>query len=118
MILPYLLSIGLLTIGISWMLSSLNVYLRDIGQLIGVVVNIWFFLTPIIYPSNLILESLHGLFWLNPMLHIVDGYRMALLGKADMDIAGLLYLMFVSFSIFGLGSLTFRKLKPAFADVL
>ncbi len=118
MILPYLLSIGLLTTGISWLLSSLNVYLRDISQLIGVVVNIWFFLTPIIYPRDLIPESLRALFELNPMLYIVDGYRMALLGKAEIDITGLAYLLIVSLAVFVLGALTFKKLKPAFADVL
>ncbi len=118
MILPYLLLAVLLTAGISWMLSSLNVYLRDIGQLIGIVVNIWFFLTPIIYPHNLIPKSLQVLFGLNPMLHIVDGYRMALLGKTELDSMGLLYLLFVSVAFFALGGLTFKKLKPAFADVL
>jgi ABC-type polysaccharide/polyol phosphate export permease len=118
MTLPYLLLLSLFTTGISWILSSLNVYLRDIGQLIGVVVNIWFFLTPIIYPRHLIPDSLHGLFVFNPMLHIVDGYRMALLGEAEIDVIGLLYLMLVSLSIFTIGGLTFKKLKPAFADVL
>lgn len=114
----YLLAMGVFVLGISWILSALNVFLRDVGQIIGVLVNIGFFLTPIIYPSNLIPESLRGLSRLNPVLHAVEGYRMALLGKTDMDIAGLSYLLFVGLALFALGGLTFRKLKPAFADVL
>lgn len=118
MVLPYLFLICVFTLGISWMLSSLNVYLRDIGQLIGVVVNIWFFLTPIIYSPHLIPEGLQWLFNLNPMFHIVEGYRTALLGKTELDLTGLLYLLFISMVILVLGGLTFKKLKPAFADVL
>lgn len=78
---PYLLTAGIFALGISWMLSSVNVFLRDVGQITGVVINIWFFLTPIFYPPSLIPKQLQGLFGLNPMLHVVDGYRMAVLGK-------------------------------------
>ncbi len=118
MLFPYLFAIGIFTLGISWILSALNVFLRDIGQIIGVVVNIWFFLTPIIYPSHLIPQSLQSLFGLNPMLYVVDGYRMALLGKTELDLIGFSYLLLVGLVLFALGGLTFKKLKPAFADVI
>jgi len=114
----YLFAIGLFALGISWLLSSLNVFMRDIGQVISVVINIWFFLTPISYPGRMIPPSVKGLLRLNPMLHAVDGYRMALLGKADIDMTGLAYLLVVALITFTLGGLTFQKLKPAFADVL
>src|SRR3990172_2419482 len=117
-ILPFLLAIGIFVLGISWMLSALNVFLRDIGQIIGVFVQIWFFLTPIFYPRHLIPESLQGLYSLNPMLHTVEGYRAALLGKTDIDISGLSYLLLFGLATFALGGLIFKKLKPAFADVL
>jgi ABC-type polysaccharide/polyol phosphate export permease len=118
LIVPYLFLTAFLVLGISWLLSSVNVFLRDIGQIISVVVNIWFFLTPVIYPSSLIPESVRGLLGLNPMLYVVDGYRMAILGKSEMGVAGLAYLFVVGIAIFVLGGLTFKKLKPAFADVL
>jgi len=118
LILPYLLATAIFALGISWMLSALNVFLRDIGQIIGVLVNIWFFLTPIFYPRYLIPESFQGLYGLNPMLQAVEGYRVALLGKIDIDIAGLSYLLLVGLATFALGGLIFKKLKPAFADVL
>ena len=117
-ILPYLFAIGIFALGISWMLSALNVFLRDIGQIIGVFVQIWFFLTPIFYPRHLIPESLQGLYSLNPMLHAVEGYRAALLGKTDIHIFGLSYLLLFGLATLALGGLTFKKLKPAFADVL
>ncbi len=116
LILPYLLAIGIFALGISWILSALNVFLRDIGQVIGMFMNVWFFLTPIVYPRELIPESFQGLYGLNPMLQAVEGYRAALLGKTD--IAGFSYLLLFGLATFVLGGLIFRKLKPAFADVL
>jgi ABC-type polysaccharide/polyol phosphate export permease len=118
LILPYLFLTGLLALGISWLLSAVNVFLRDIGQIISVVVNIWFFLTPIVYARQLIPERLQGLYDLNPMLHVVEGYRAALLGRGDVDMAGVAYLLVAGLIAFGLGGLVFKKLKPAFADVL
>jgi ABC-type polysaccharide/polyol phosphate export permease len=117
-VLPYLLVTGFFILGVSWFLSAVNVFLRDIGQIISVVVNIWFFLTPVIYPPNLVPESVRGLLALNPMLHVVDGYRMAILGKTEMDAMGLVYVVVAALVAFALGGMTFKKLKPVFADVL
>jgi ABC-type polysaccharide/polyol phosphate export permease len=58
------------------------------------------------------------LYGLNPMLHAVEIYRVGLLGKTDIDVTGLFYLLLIGFVAFVLGGLVFRKLKPAFADVL
>lgn len=118
LIIPYLFALGIFALGLSWLMSSLNVIIRDIGQIIVVVLNIWFFLTPIVYKYESVPVSVQKLFRLNPMLHIVDGYRVALLGKTDMDIAGFAYVMLIGTIFLVAGALTFRKLKPIFADVL
>ncbi len=118
LILPIFLTTGIFALGISWMMSALNVFLRDIGQIIGVFVNIWFFLTPIIYPRHLIPENWQGFYNLNPMIYSIEVYRVGLLGSSDINIEGLLYLLFVSLMTFAFGGLIFKKLKPAFADVL
>jgi ABC-type polysaccharide/polyol phosphate export permease len=118
LILPYLFLTGLLVLGISWLLSAVNVFLRDIGQIISVVVNVWFFLTPIVYPPSLVPESVRGLLGLNPMFYVVDGYRIALLGNAPVSVPGLTYVFLLGLVVFALGGMTFKKLKPAFADVL
>lgn len=117
-IFPYLVVAGLFILGVTWFLSAVNVFLRDIGQVISVIVNIWFFLTPVIYPPNLVPEGVRALLALNPMLYVVDGYRMAILGKTAPDIAGLAYVLAVGLTAFAVGGMTFKKLKPAFADVL
>ena len=117
-ILPYLLCITIFSLGISWFLSALNVFLRDVGQVIGVFLHLWFFLTPILYPLNLIPENFRDFYFINPMLHAVEGYRMALLGRTEFDFTGFAYLLIIGLILFAVGGLTFKKLKPAFADVL
>ena len=118
LILPFMLTTCLFALGIAWLISALNVFLRDIGQIIGVFVNIWFFLTPIIYPRHLIPDSLQGLYGLNPMLHTVEAYRVGLLGKTDLYLEEVSYVLLLGLFTFALGGLIFKKLKPAFADVL
>ncbi len=114
----YLILTGILGLGIAWLLAALNVFFRDVAHLIGVFVNIMFFLTPIVYSYSLIPERARGIMGLNPMLHAIEGYRMALIGRGGMDLYGLLYLLIIALFLFVLGGVTFRKLKPAFADVL
>ena len=118
LIIPILLTTAIFALGLSWMLSALNVFLRDIGQIIGVFVNIWFFLTPIVYPRHLIPKNLQFFYGLNPLVYSVEGYRASFLGTININIEGLLYLLLLGLIIFALGGLIFRKLKPAFADVL
>ena len=114
----YLLIIGILGLGIAWLLAALNVFLRDIAHVIGVFVNIMFFLTPIVYSYTLIPDKVRGIMGLNPMLHAIEGYRMALIGTDGIDLYGLLYMFLIALFLFVFGGMTFRKLKPSFVDVL
>jgi ABC-type polysaccharide/polyol phosphate export permease len=114
----YLIGVILFALGLAWLLSAVNVFMRDIGQILGVILNLWFFFTPIIYPANLVPESLRPWMALNPMIYPVEGYRMALLGRIEPDFGGLIVLFAWAIVAFALGGLVFRKLKPAFADVL
>jgi homopolymeric O-antigen transport system permease protein len=114
----YLIGVILLALGLAWILSALNVFLRDIGQILNVLINLWFFFTPIIYPAGLVPQSFRPWLALNPMLYPVEGYRMALLGRTEPDVSGLIILYIWGIGAFMVGGLIFKKLKPAFADVL
>lgn len=118
LILPSIIMIGLFSIGISWALSALNVFLRDIGQVIGVFMQIWFFMTPIFYPLDSIPQSLQGIYLLNPMLHIIETYRDAMLGNSHVSIENVLFVAIYTAGSFVAGGLIFKKLKPTFTDVL
>ncbi|BAY57385.1 MULTISPECIES: ABC transporter permease [Leptolyngbya] len=109
----------LLTAGLGYLVAGLTVFLRDIPQTITVILNLWFYLTPIVYPSSLIPEGWRFLvFWLNPMTTIVEVYRdLVLVGRMHhWEELGVLW--GVSMLTFAIGLFVYRRLRPAFADVV
>lgn len=109
-----------LLLGLCWFLSALNVFHRDIGQATTIVLNLWFWLTPIVWTLEMIPESLHWLVRLNPLLYIVEGYRNATVYAQPfwLDLSGAAYYWSVALLAFVFGAFVFRRLKPDFADVL
>jgi lipopolysaccharide transport system permease protein len=109
----------LFTAGLGYLTSGFTVFLRDIPQTLIVLVNLWFYLTPICYPATVIPEQWRELvFWLNPMAAIAETYRdIILVGEinhpGEWAVASLISLL-----IFGLGFWSYRRLRPAFADVI
>ncbi|HYW18972.1 MAG TPA: ABC transporter permease [Nodularia sp. (in: cyanobacteria)] len=109
----------LLTAGLGYLAAGLTVFLRDIPQTLGVVLNIWMYLTPIIYPASAIPEAWRNwVFWLNPLTAIAEIYRdLILVGEVqhwgEWGVANAIALM-----IFCLGFSVYKRLRPAFADVL
>ncbi|MGC2423994.1 MAG: ABC transporter permease [Nitrospirota bacterium] len=118
LVLVYFVLLSVLVLGLSWGLSSLNVFMRDIGQFVTIALNLWFFYTPIFYPFGIIPKKLDFIFKLNPMYHAVEGYRDALVASKMPDPYHLLYLFLFASASFVVGGLIYKRLKPAFADVL
>ncbi len=109
----------LLTVGLGYLAAGLTVFLRDIPQTMGVVLNLWFYLTPIVYPASIIPEAFRGwVFWLNPLAAIAEVYRdLILIGEikhwGEWGIVSV-----ISLIVFGIGFWCYQRLRPAFADVL
>jgi len=116
----YLAALLYLILGIGLLTSSLSVYLRDTGQIVGIFIQIGFWAIPIVWGP----EVLHGMteiiLKLNPVYYIVQGYRETLLSGEGFwgHPVYALYYWGISTLIFILGLYTFRKLKINFADVL
>jgi len=108
----------LLTVGIGWFLASLGVFIRDINHIINLVLTVWLFLTPIVYPEQIVPETLLPVLRLNPFTSVVAGYRNILLEGVPPDIGQWLYLVGVSLTAFFLGYYWFVRSKKAFADVI
>ena len=109
------------TLGVCWFLAALGVFLRDLGQIMGFILTLWFFITPICYPeSNLV--SLPGpamaILRKNPMFVLVRGYRAILLEHHAPEALPLLKLWVVALALFWLGYAWFFKLRKSFADVI
>src|SRR3990172_11529598 len=75
----YMFFISIFAVGLGWILSSVNVFLRDIQQVVGIIMMGWLFFTPIFYSSGIIPPKFLLILKLNPMFHMVEGYRYALL---------------------------------------
>jgi lipopolysaccharide transport system permease protein len=119
MLLPlYMVFLGLLAVGVGWIVSSLHVYLRDTGQVLNVVMTLWFWLTPIMIPEDRIPAKFHFLVAWNPMSWMVRAYRNRLLDPSWPGWKELAVLSISSAAMFVAGGLFFRHLKRGFADVL
>lgn len=114
----YLFGLGLFALGLSWLLSSLNLFFRDIGHALVVILHVWFFATPIFYPVTMIPERFRPMLNLNPMMHFVDGYRSALLGRTESSVWAMFALLLGAAAVMFFGGFVFRRLKPSFPDVL
>lgn len=114
----YLFFISIICVGIGWILSSLTVFLRDIPQVIGLILTGMFFFTPIFYSPSIVPPKILFVMKFNPMYHVIEGYRLAVLGDKFLPLPDFGYLVIVSLAIFGAGGVMFRKLKPEFAEVL
>lgn len=117
--LPLLLAPQLLfTAGLCWFLSALGVYLRDLGQIIGFILTLWFFLTPICYPVESLPPEALPVLARNPMFVLVEGYRAILLENQPPAWSPLWKLWLVSTLAFFAGYGWFYKLRRNFADVI
>ncbi len=116
----YLFATIVLVLGLSWITSSVIVFFKDMGQFVAMIIQFGFWLTPIFWSMKMIPERYHYLIELNPMVYIINGYRDSLIYHKWFweDINMTIYFWTITFVIFGAGALTFRKLKPHFADVL
>lgn len=108
----------LFLIGLSWFLSALTVYVRDVMHVIGLVVSAIMFMTPVFYPLHTVSEKVRGLLLLNPLTVVIEGLRDVLIAgtRPDWNALGLLWL--VSLLVLLFGWWWFQRLREGFADVL
>ncbi len=108
----------LFTMGVAWFVAAAGVYVRDLGQVSGFLLTLWFFLTPICYPEeSLPAGALRVLSW-NPMYVMVRAYRDMFLESRAPAAGSMLMLWLVAALAFFAGHACFHKLKKTFADVI
>jgi len=114
----YMLLIGLFAIGVSWIVSGLQVYLRDTAQVLSVVLTFWFWVTPIFIPEKAFPVWARFALRLNPLAFLVRAYRDRLLSYRVPNLQDLALVSVYAVTAFLVGGLVFRHLKRGFADVL
>lgn len=108
----------LLVLGLGWFLSALGVYLRDIGQVISIVVQALMFLSPIFYPVTSIPSQLRFIFYWNPLSYAVDNMRQVVIWGRYPNWQYLIYGTLIGAIVAILGALWFRKVRGGFSDVI
>lgn len=108
----------LLTLGLSYLLAATGAFLRDLSQIIGFVLTLWFFITPICYPDTSLPPQLLPILGKNPVYALVRAYRAVLLEGHAPEWAALWKLWLLSIVVFFIGQRWFSKLQKSFADVL
>jgi len=106
------------TIGVSFFLSALNVYYRDIGHAVPLGVQLWMFISPVAYPITVVPENYRTLFMLNPMAGLINSYRNVLIEGVPPNFFYLGIAALLSVILFFLCRLYFKRIEMTFADVI
>lgn len=113
-----LLPLVLLTLGASWFLASLGVYLRDVAQMIGIVTTVLLFLSPVFYSVDVLPERFHAAMRLNPLTDTIEQARTVLVAGGGIDMQRWLTSLAIGLVVAVLGYAWFRATRKGFADVL
>lgn len=108
----------ILILGVGFVLSSINVYFRDVENIIGVFLTMWMYLTPVLYPPEIVPQNVKYIFNLNPMTPIINSYRNLLLHGVLPPWQSFAYSLIISILLFFVGWHIFKKLSRNFADVI
>ena len=114
----FMFFLGLFAIGIGWIVSSLQVYLRDTAQIMMVILTLWFWVTPILIDESQFPRWAEFALRVNPLAYIVRAYRELLLGNGLPPWPDFAITFAFSALAFVAGGLFFRHVKRGFADVL
>lgn len=115
-IIPIFIIQQMFTIGLSLYLSAINLLYRDIQYLLSLILSLWFYLTPIVYPTDIVPDKFKIIFKLNPMSVIINAYRQAILSGKVPSLSSLSVAFIVSFLTLYFGFTYFKKLERTFSD--
>lgn len=115
---PFLvLHLTLLALALGLLFAALNVKYRDIGTVLPVLLQLWLFASPVIYPASLVPPNWRWVYSLNPLTGIIDGFRAALLDLA-FDWRSLLVSFAITLALLVYSSFVFQRMEDEFADVV
>lgn len=108
----------ILITGLSWMLASIGVFVRDIGQFIGLILTMLLFMSPIFYPASALPESVRDYLFLNPLTFIIEQTRAVTLYGQLPNWGDLTIYYTIALLVAWTGLLLFKKMRKGFADVV
>jgi lipopolysaccharide transport system permease protein len=118
LVLPVVITlVVLLALGVGMWASALNVKYRDVGVVLPVLIQLWMFVSPVVYPSSIVPAKYHWLYALNPLAGILEGFRASLFGGEfdwlALSISTIFTLLLLVYSAY-----VFRRMERDFADIV
>ncbi|MGE7943736.1 ABC transporter permease [Lysinibacillus xylanilyticus] len=113
-----ILPLLLISLGLAWFLASLGVYIRDVGQIVSIVIPALMFMSPIFYPISSIPKEFQFIYSLNPITYIVEDMRRAIIWGQLPHWGAVIIELLIGLTISILGYIWFKKTRKGFADVL
>lgn len=117
-VLPVIAVDVLFTAALALLLSALQVRFRDVGLAIPLVMQVWTFATPVVYPLSAVPARYHGFYILNPMVGIVENFRRSVIEKGAPDYESFWYSTVISAVLFPLAYIFFKNREATMADVI
>jgi lipopolysaccharide transport system permease protein len=118
LLLPLLMVLAFLaSTGVGLWLSAMNVRFRDVKYTVPFLIQLWLFLTPVIYPSSLLPAGYRWVLAFNPMTAVVEGHRAVILGTG-FEWRSLLISLAVTLAVLSSGAMYFKRMERSFADVI
>lgn len=114
----FLIPLVLLTCGASWILASAGVFFRDVQPILTAAITILMFMSAVFFPLKAVPEKWRGWISLNPMVHLIEGARAAIIWGATPDWTAYVVLLTGGLVVFWIGYFIFDRSKSAFADVV
>ncbi len=119
LLLPVLIiMMALLGLGFGIIISSLTTKYRDLNNLISFAVQLWMYVTPVIYPTSMLSQKYQFFILINPLTSIIETFRFALLGQGTINFAHLGYSAGFTFVVLSLGIILFNKVEQTFMDTV
>lgn len=118
LVLPVLMVVMMMTAaGVGCWLAALNIQYRDVKYVVPFLVQVWMYLSPIVYPMSMVPEKYRTLYALNPMAGVIEGFRSVLLGTQAVAWSTIAVSLLAGVVLFVSGALYFRRTERVFADV-
>ena len=106
------------TLGVAWIFAALGVFLRDIGQTVGIITSVMLFMSPVFFSVSALPPAFQKLIYLNPLSFIIEEMRAVIIWGHPPDLTGLLIYSAASIFVLWIGFCCFQKTRKGFADVL
>lgn len=113
----FVLLLTALAFGVGTLIAAWNVKYRDVGIMLPVIIQLWMFSSPVVYPVDVVPARWRQLYTLNPLVGLIDGFRSVLLNR-NLDLAAVLISSLITVLIFVFALFVFRRMEKDFADVV